>query len=355
MKTYLFITLICFFIFSCNTDNTTEDKQELAKRSYVEKQTVKVNVETVRRGTFSRELVSNGKLSAVQRATVLFRVSEYIISLKVSNGQRMLKGELLAELDAFKHKKMVLDSHDAFQKAKINLEDQLLGYGYALADSALITDDILKMAKLRSGYNQAKNNLINAERNLSFTKVKAPINGIVANLKAQANNSSTQFKYCCEMINDSMFYVNFSILEGEVSQVKKGQDIEISPFAFKNRKYKGIITSINPTVNSDGMITVQAKINNLEGMLLDGMNVKVLVKNQQPNCIIIPKSALLYRQNRKVAFVHEEGIAKWVYIEVGEENSTEVSIVGESLKEGQQVIVSNNLNLAHETPVVVNN
>ena len=66
-----------------------------------------------------------------------------------------------------------------------------------------------------------------------------------------------------------------------------------------------------------------------------------------------PKTAVLYRQNRKVIFVYAKGIANWVYVKVGQENSSDITIIDNSLKPGPEVSVSNNPNLAHETAVIV--
>ncbi|GAO30656.1 hypothetical protein [Geofilum rubicundum] len=68
----------------------------------------------------------------------------------------------------------------------------------------------------------------------------------------------------------------------------------------------------------------------------------------------MPKEAVLYRQNRQVAFIYEEGKAIWKYVETSHENSTHVAII-DGLEEGMEVIVENNLNLAHESLVSVVN
>jgi RND family efflux transporter MFP subunit len=356
MKQNLYVILLLAFqlvVYGCEGGEKAEQNEEVAKKSFVEKQAVKVSVQAVRQGDFARELVSNGKLKAKQKATLTFQVPEQVLQVKVSNGQRVQKGSILARVDPFKYHKQLVDSKNQYEKARIDLEDQLLGYGYALKDSLRAPANLLKMAKIRSGYNQALSNLSEAQRNLALTEVKAPISGIVANLEARPNNHSSQFKSCCEVINDAILTLEFNILEGEINQVKTGQAVSVQPFAL-NKQYKGHITAINPTVDEHGMISVQAQVKNPRGDLMDGMNARVLIKNEQSNCLIIPKTAVLYRQNRKVVFVHEEGIAKWVYVEIGEENSSEVTITDNSLKVGQEVIVSNNLNLAHETPVTIN-
>ncbi len=355
MKHVLFTLLAAAAIpLSCNSPTSTgRSNEESAKKSYVEKQAVKVAVQQVRQGAFASELVSNGKLAALEKAVVPFKVQEQIVAVKVKNGDRVGRGDLLARVDAYQYQKQLDDARNQYEKARIDLEDQLLGYGYALTDTAEVPPTILKMARIRSGYNQATSNLKEAERNLSHTSVKAPISGVVANLEAQANNPSSQYEKCCEVIDNSVLQLEFPVLEGEMSQIKKGQPVQVTPFALPDQSFKGVVSAINPTVDEHGMITVQARVNNPDGELMDGMNAKVLVKNEQPGCIIIPKTAVLYRQNRKVVFVHEDGIAKWVYVEVGQENSSEVTITDDSLQPGQEVIVSNNLNLAHETPVTI--
>ncbi len=319
-------------LFGCSSTAEKEKDEDVAKKSHIKKQAVKVTVKKVREGAFSRELMSNGKLLAKKKATVPFLVQEQIAVVKVKNGQRVQKGELLAQVEPFKYKKTLDDCRNQYEKARIDLDDRLLGYGFSLKDSAKVPANILKMVKIRSGFNQALSNQKEAERNFAHTMIKAPIGGVVANLEAKENNPSSLYKKCCEIINDGVLLVEFSVLEGEMSQVKRGQKVEVTPFANPNQSYKGIVTAINPTIDEHGMIRIEAEISNRNGKLLDGMNAKVLIKNRQPASIIIPKTAVLHRQNRKVVFVHEDGVAKWVYVETGEENSSEVTITDESLK-----------------------
>jgi len=53
-------------------------------------------------------------------------------------------------------------------------------------------------------------------------------------------------------------------------------------------------------------------------------------------------------------FTFHNGLALWNYVETGPENSRRI-VITSGLEEGMEVIVSGNLNLAHETPVVKKN
>jgi multidrug efflux pump subunit AcrA (membrane-fusion protein) len=357
MKHFAFIitltfTVLSFLHTSCAPTNTEESKEELAKKSYVEKQVVKVSSEEVQLGNFSRELISNGKLSANEKAIVPFMIQEQVSKVLVKEGQMVIKGQLLAQLDPFTYQKRKQDAQNTYNKALIDLEDLLLGYGYSVEDSATIPENILKMCHIRSGLNTATSALEEAKRDLSHTQITAPISGVVCNLQARENNHSSEYDYCCQILDNSSMLVEFHILEGELGMVAKGQKVEAVPFALPQVSKTGIIQSVNPTVEN-GLVKVTALLPNSKGELMDGMSVKLLVKDEVPNCIIIPKSAVLYRQNRKVVFVHKKGLAIWTYVETGMENSTQVCITDKSLKVGDEVIVSNNLNLAHESPVTI--
>lgn len=102
------------------------------------------------------------------------------------------------------------------------------------------------------------------------------------------------------------------------------------------------------------MVRVKAITDNQQGILVDGMNVSILIKRQIADKIIIPKSAVLPRQGKKVVFVYQKGKAMWRYVTTGYENSTEVS-VEEGLSPGDTIIYENNLGLSHMNLVIIEN
>ncbi len=351
----IFVSFLTIIQYSCSPSKAENDKEELAKKSHIEKSVVEVSTDKVKSGSFSQELVSNGKLMARAKAVVPFKEEENIIGVFVHEGEKVEKGQLLAKIDPVSFEKKRNDAEINRKKALFELEDLLLGYGYSLDDTAKVPRNIKEMCFIKSEFRSSESEFKDAKRELDHTSIVAPIGGIVANLEAKVNNPSSEFKKCCEILDNSSMTVEFHVLEGEMSQVKEGQKVEVFPYALPNVSRIGVIKSINPTVE-DGLVKITAEIPNTNNILIDGMNVQIKIKNEVPDCIIIPKSAVVYRQNRKVVFVHRDGVAYWVYVETGLENSSQVTITDDSLKPGEDVIVSNNLNLAHECPVkTVNN
>ena len=148
---------------------------------------------------------------------------------------------------------------------------------------------------------------------------------------------------------------DFTVLESELPLIKAGDRVEITPYSDAASRYTGRITEINPLVDEKGMVRVRAAVNG-QGKLFSGMNVRVSVHRSLGKQLVIPKSALVLRTGKQVVFTLQGGKAIWNYVQTGLENSDSYTVTGEELQEGDTVIVTGNVNLAHEAPVkVVNN
>ncbi len=339
---YLFSSLM---LVSCNS-SPGESSEELAKRSYTDR-IIQVRVTETVKGMFTKELVSTGKLYAFKKAKIPFRIREDITSITVKNGDRVKKDQLLATLEQFNQTIALDKAKNQMEKALNDMEDILLGRGYKLNDTANIHRRIFKSIKIKSGYNTACTNLKEAEYNFEATKLRAPFSGIISDLKAKVFNPASSYDFFCILIDDGMMDVEFAVMESEINQVKSGQKIQIFPFANPEKIYTGTITQINPQVDENGLIMIKATVKNSDLSLMDGMNVKILSKNEVPDQLIVPKEAVVLRQGREVVFTYEDGLALWNYVKTGLENSTQFTII-DGLSEGRKVIVSNNLNLAHK-------
>jgi multidrug efflux pump subunit AcrA (membrane-fusion protein) len=68
------------------------------------------------------------------------------------------------------------------------------------------------------------------------------------------------------------------------------------------------------------------------------------------NRLLVPKEALLMRDQRALVFVAQEGLAKWHYVDVGEGNEEFIEI-GSGIVAGDTVIVDGHYTLAHDVRV----
>ncbi len=347
MKKPIFLMVICFILaVSCKSKSESEENVSVS----LPDKSNQVKAFLLKSSDFGHELISNGIILAKDKADLQFQTSDIVAAIYVKNGARVVKGQKIASLDKFKLNNEALSAKDNLEKSRLSLQDVLIGQGYSLNDSARIPQEVMQIAKVKSNYDQALIQYDLAMYNLQNADLIAPFNGVVANLYTKAFNIPSGSEPFCTLIDNNNMEVEFSILESEFFIINTGDKVVVSPFALSGTSVEGNITEINPTVDKDGMIRVKAAIKNTNNKLYDGMNARIIIKRSLPNQLVIPKSALVLRSNRKVVFTISNNIAQWVYVETGFENSSEYTVT-EGLAEGDSVIYEGNLNLAHKSPV----
>ena len=101
----IWILLYCLIyvgITSCFDKKNSTDKLEIGVSTILPDAKNEVTTQILKRRDFHHELVSNGKVSALGQADLRFETSEVIVRIYVKNGDRVHKGQKLAELDKFR-------------------------------------------------------------------------------------------------------------------------------------------------------------------------------------------------------------------------------------------------------------
>jgi RND family efflux transporter MFP subunit len=341
-----------FVLFSCSSGKEHPAAQGSQDSTIKVDEKQKVSAMLLKYSDFNKEIISNGKLAALNKADLKFRTSENVAAVLVRNGDRVRTGQVIAKLENFTLVNTLKQSRDQFEKAKLDLQDVLIGQGYSLNDTAKIPGAILKTAKIKSGYDRALTDYEMADYNLSASVLKAPFDGVVANLFSKAANMAAIADKFCTVIDDSRFEAEFPVLESELGSVHTGQTVRIIPFSYDDVEVNGEITKINPMVDQNGMVKISAVCNNNTRKLFEGMNVKVVIEEKVPHQLVIPKQAVVLRSEKQVVFTLQSGKAKWNYVKTGLENISSFS-VNEGLKAGDSVIYDGNLNLAHDAEVQI--
>jgi RND family efflux transporter MFP subunit len=351
-----FILSICLFSCSSSEKETSEEK---SVSTVLPDEIAEVQVIQLAITDFEHELIANGTIAAQRKADLQFQTQEKLAAIFVKNGDRVVAGQKIAALDPFKLQNTLLQAKDNLEKAKLELQDVLIGQGYSLADTTTIPKELMQLAKVKSNFDQSQIQHDLVEYNYKYSVLYAPFSGVVANLFTKTDNLPEPGKAFCTILDNSRMETRFMILESELPFVRVGDRVQASPFSVNDYSVEGQITEINPMVDRNGMVAVKAVLTNSKNQLYDGMNVKIRLQRSLGKQLIIPKEALVLRSNKKVIFVLNEtgDKAQWVYVETGLENSTSYVITesNPTLKEGDRVIYAGNINLAHETPVRTKN
>jgi len=354
MRKFLTLMIIASLIVSCK--DKTEDVGTAAKGEFVTEKNL-VDTMVLRKTDFNKQIISNGRLKAMQKSDLQFLVSGTISDIYVKNGDRVTTDRELAKLDRRQAERNLEQARLSLAQATLSFEEGLIGYGNG-RDTTNIPSEYIKNQRIKSGYSNSVNNLRSAEEDMTNTILKAPFSGKIANLTAKPYEQTSGI--FCTIIDDSKFEVEFNLLESEMSFIAVGNSVKVTPFTDQGNVYNGSITEINPYVDDKGQIMVRALVSNSTGKLMQGMNVKVVVENLTKNRLVVPKGAVVMRDNFDVLFRFNAstGRAMWTYVDVVMSN-TEFHVVGANqeknaeLNEGDIVIISGNLNLADNSRVEI--
>jgi len=347
----LFLFILLVFSVACSS-KPKEAVAEQVQTKLAEEQ-AQVKVVKLTRTAFAREILANGTVAASHKSDLYFQTNEVVTRIFVRNGERVVKGQKIAQLDLFKLTNALQQASDNLEKSKLELQNVLIGQGYSLKDSALVPKDIMRIAKTRSNFENSRIQQNMSAYNMKNAVLYAPFNGVVANLfNKEQNQPANNGQPFCSIIDNTAPEVIFQVLESELVLISTGDKVVVSPFSATGYNAEGKIVEINPVVDKNGMVRVKATVQSATNKLYDGMNVNVRIQKTLPNQLVIPKKALVLRTNRQVVFTLHDGKAMWNYVKTGLENSTGF-IVTEGLNEGDFVICDGNINLAHEAPVTV--
>ncbi|MEQ8704317.1 MAG: efflux RND transporter periplasmic adaptor subunit [Phaeodactylibacter sp.] len=318
-----------------------------------------VRTVSVVRKDFAIQVFSSGTLTATRQADIQAQVSGSLQELFAREGQRFKKGAALAVLDSTA---LVLELEKAnlqLKEAVYNKDDQLVMQGGTWGVDTSVNAETLDNILIRSGLSNARHTIKKLKYKWSQMVIRAPFDGIVADVAVKPFKQLTGQTTICRLIDPESFVAAFQLLERDAMDISIGQGVSLSPVANPGLQLKAQISRINPVVSSSGLVRIQAKISARDiqthaDILWEGMKMNVVIEKRIPGQLVVPKSALVLRSGREVVFVYDEAEkrAKWKYVSFAYENESEVAIT-EGLQPGELVITEGNLNLDHDAEVVL--
>lgn len=276
-RKHLILATVCLVMTSCSTNSqqATTSQEPVTTPVDVQEEVVS-EVKPEVKELPSNSLTATGKVKAANYTDLYFRSQELIAHVYVKNGARVGKGQKIADLEVIALNSQLRQAEISLEQAKLELQDILIGQGYDPDHLDKVPADMMKLAKVKSGYEQAALQKENALREIENATLVAPFDGVIANLTAKPHHMAGSSEPFCRIIQTSNMEVEFQVLENELHLIKMGQKVEIVPQATTVGVQQGEICSMNPLVNEKGLIQVRARVKGNVG-LMEGMNVTVRI------------------------------------------------------------------------------
>lgn len=310
----------------------------------------------VKKGSIRGVLVETGIIKPQVGAVVKVgaRATGTIIKMNVKIGDRVRKGQLIALIDDREILKAVEQQEAAllvaqntliqieqsyperireakanYEYAKITYEreKELLEHGYTTKDAVDkaksqfdAADAILK--RLQSEYETqrkiAKSNiddiaaqLKQQETRLSYTRIYAPIDGVVADITAQEGETivaGLQVANLVTVLDPTLLEMWTYVDETDIGRVINGQKVEYSVDTFPDKQFYGTIEKIYPQpIVKDNIVYYLAivKVSKDDAIYLRPemtTHIKIIF-NEKNNILIAPNAAIKFEEGKQVAYV----------------------------------------------------
>ncbi|GAB3652000.1 efflux RND transporter periplasmic adaptor subunit [Echinicola sediminis] len=312
----------------------------------------KVTVAKAEKRSFDYLINASGKVEAAQQVKVLIEGQGYLKELHVKEGQYVPSGTVIAQLDnsdnIFRKEKALVQ----LKNARASYNSEKLGYATIFeGENKQQIAELDEQLKASSGLLSAEIELKEAELELAKATIKAPISGKVADLQVKPGSLVKAGEDFCEILSAGELELEVKVLESDIPFISLGQQAEVYPVSAGTGSLSGKVSSINPKVDENGLVEVSIQLGQA-AKLLPGMNARAVIRAPQNDNVVVPKQALVYRSGRPVVFTINGQESKWNYVEVGKDNGKEIEIL-DGIQDGESVITSNNLQLAHQAPVQI--
>jgi HlyD family secretion protein len=264
----------------------------------------------VTKGDLNTTITSTGALQALSTIDVGTQVSGKIDRLLVDFNYKIKKGQLLAVLDTTNLALQVNNASTGLQKAQAQYELSKVQYerDQSLFDKGFMSEIDLITSKanyLSAGANlsSAQSSLAQAKTNLGYAYIYSPINGKIIDRNVEegqtvaASLSAPTLFTIAEDLSKMQILANVD--EGDIGQIKEGQEALFTVQAYPDKKFVGKVVQIRlgskVISNVVNYIVVVDAVND-EGLLLPGMTATVdFYVEKRDNVLIIPNAALRFQ------------------------------------------------------------
>lgn len=311
------------------------------------------------RDTLIVSVSAAAQAAAVKQARLLAEVQGRINHVHVAENDAVDSGAVLLEIDPTEYELAVDRATAALARAEATHRELTL-FDDQIEDPAIRAERD-RVARAKSGLDEAQVGLREAELELARTKVTAPFNGRVASVRIVEGQLARAGDELLTVVDLDPIKVEVQVLESEVGYLSPGRNASISFSAFPGEAFRGRIATVNPVVERDTRTArVTVMVPNPAGRVLPGMYARVSLEARRfPDRILVPRSAILERDRRSMLFVFEgegqEGLAKWRYVTTGLMNDSLVEIVEnpetDMVRPGEIVLTDGHYTLIHDARI----
>lgn len=329
-----------------------------------------VTVDTVKSAEVRREFDAPARVMAKYRVEVLARINGYLTKSYFKEGDFVRKGQLLFEIEPQEYSNAAGQAKGNLDNARAQQEyynKQLARYKELVDNDFVARADYDNVLAQRNAYRAQVQSMENAyrdaQRNLGYTKVKAPVDGRVGIIDVTVGNYVNISSGPLTTINSSdPMYITFPLESKDYAELNRidgspnvKREVEFTFSSGQKYEFKGVQDFYDNQVDeSTGTITLRATFPNPNNVLLQGDFGRVKIySNMKDKMPIVPQTATMENQEGLYVYkMDENNNPKLTYIKTMGQVGTDW-VVYDGVKTGDRIITTGMQKVIPGSPVKI--
>lgn len=297
-----------------------------------------------------------GRVAAVDKVDLRARVKGFLGPRKFTDGDAVKEGQVVFTIEPDTYQAAVdqkTAQRDAAKAALTNSEVQFKRAAELLRTNtgtqAVYDQRQSEQLQAKASLEEAEAALRDAQTNLSYTEIKAPITGRIGKAAASPGNLvSPDSGVLATVVTENPMRVLFSVTQRELLEARRqgggGADGLVVQLRLADDSLyaeKGKLDFLDVTVDprTDGQI-IRAVFENKNQTLTDGMTVRVVLEAEKaPTVVAISEAAVALDQAGAYLFVvNDKNVVEQRRVKIGTARDGLLA-VDEGLKAGEKVII----------------
>ena len=232
---------------------------------------------------FEHQIEIQANIKTRQNLLIYPEFAGRLIKLKVTEGQNVKKGNLLALIDDAGIK----DQLDQM-RLQLNLAKTTFERTQRLWDQKIGSEMMYLEAKTR--YKAAQKQVSQIKQQLAKTKIYAPFNGVIDEIQARlGSNLIPGMTPVLRIVNLNNMFAESDVPENYLSNITKGSKAKVSIPALNQIQNTEIHQTGNFITPSNRTFRVEARLENPKGLIKPNLNARLIVLDYvNPEAIMIP-------------------------------------------------------------------
>lgn len=290
------------------------------------------------------------------------QVTGFITKVHVDEGQHVKKGQPLFTLDQVTFQAAVDQAAAAVNSAQtaVSTAQRTADTKRSLLEKNIISEFEYQTAqddltRAKAALAQAQAGLVNARKNLAYTVVTAPSDGVVGSIPNREGSlaSPSSASPLTTISDNSQVYAYFSLTERDLLDMTAGGTRSVNDAIKAMPKVQlrladgsiypeqGTVATVSGVIdNATGAATVRALFDNPSGIIRSGSTGRVIIPQDATDVIVIPQRATYELQDRR--FVYVLGDSNKIAsrpVEVTPVSDGQTFVVNSGLQPGDRIVV----------------